>query len=85
MALKLQDILLYLGLLSWGFTIFIARFMKQWSFEMCSKLMYFNVLIGLSAAWFIWLSSPMLLLNITCLTWVSDSAAYLIGSKFGMR
>lgn len=84
-GLKAKFVLLYLGIISWLLTLVVVRYLKPWPFNVCSKFMCFQILIGLYAAWLIWLSSPSLLLNITLLTWVSDSVAYLVGSKYGKR
>lgn len=84
-GLHTKLLLICLGLFSWLMTLVVVKYLKPWSLTLCANLMCVQVLVGIYAAWIIWLSSPILLLNITCLTWASDSVAYLVGSKVGKR
>lgn len=72
-----------MALLSWLASLILVLMIRPWPASICLMMMFFHILIGIRCAWLIWLYAPSMLVNITILTWVSDSVAYLVGSKWG--
>lgn len=76
-------VLIYITLISWLLSMILVKFVQPYPSRTLIMMALLHLVFGFRCAWHIWLHAPSLLLNITLLTWVSDSIAYFIGSKWG--
>ena len=67
----------------WLFSFMVVGFNRFNHPNIVLPMTLFNVCIGVRSAWLIWGNAPILLFNMMLLTWVSDSVAYLVGSRWG--
>ena len=77
------NVMIFSGLIAWCFSLIVPNASRLRQPNILLAMTLVNVCIGIRSAWMIWGGSSHLLFNIILLTWATDSAAYLVGSKWG--
>ena len=77
------NVMIFSGLIAWCFSLIVPKVSRLSQPYILLVMTLVNVCVGIRSAWLIWGDSSHLLFNIIFLTWATDSAAYLVGSKWG--